>query len=65
MDVNTAGPLKVQARVLKPPTLRYGQGSKQLTIAGFGFIHIRLHLISNTGPQQWCLEHVRTMSPFF
>jgi len=32
MNVNTTGPLKVQARVLKPPTLRYGAGSKQPTI---------------------------------
>ncbi|KAF8165280.1 argonaute-like protein [Crassisporium funariophilum] len=32
MNVTTEGPLKVQARVLKPPTLRYGTGSKQLTI---------------------------------
>lgn len=32
MDVNTTGPLKVQARVLKPPTLRYGRGSKHPTI---------------------------------
>jgi eukaryotic translation initiation factor 2C len=27
-----AGPLRVKARVLKPPTLKYGTGSKQLTI---------------------------------
>jgi eukaryotic translation initiation factor 2C len=33
MDVQTAaGPLPTQARVLQPPTLKYGQGSKQLTI---------------------------------
>ncbi|KNZ81482.1 Protein argonaute-2 [Termitomyces sp. J132] len=32
MHVDTSGPLKVQARVLKPPTLKYGIGSKQLTI---------------------------------
>jgi eukaryotic translation initiation factor 2C len=32
MNVNTSGPLKLQARVLKPPTLRYGAGSKQPTI---------------------------------
>ncbi|KAF7292384.1 Argonaute-like protein [Mycena chlorophos] len=33
MNVNSAaGPLQVQARVLKPPTLRYGQGSRQPTI---------------------------------
>ncbi|KAL0065940.1 hypothetical protein AAF712_007067 [Marasmius tenuissimus] len=33
MHVDTAsGPLKVQARVLPPPTLKYGRGSKQLTI---------------------------------
>ncbi|KAF8974495.1 argonaute-like protein [Flammula alnicola] len=32
MNVATAGPLRVQARVLKPPTLRYGPGSKQPTI---------------------------------
>ncbi|KAF8195816.1 argonaute-like protein [Mycena galopus ATCC 62051] len=33
MDVNCAmGPLKVQARVLKPPMLKYGPGSRQLTI---------------------------------
>ena len=40
MDVNTTGPLKVQARVLKPPTLRYGRGSKQLTIVGIGLVNI-------------------------
>ncbi|KAJ7228592.1 argonaute-like protein, partial [Mycena pura] len=28
----TAGPLKVQARLLKPPTLKYGPGSRQSTI---------------------------------
>lgn len=28
----TAGPLPVAARVLVPPTLKYGVGSKQLTI---------------------------------
>ncbi|KAF7301729.1 Argonaute-like protein [Mycena indigotica] len=33
MNVNSsAGPLNVQARVLKPPTLRYGPGSRQPTI---------------------------------
>ncbi|KAJ7068346.1 argonaute-like protein [Mycena amicta] len=33
MNVNSAaGPLSVQARVLKPPTLRYGNGSRQPTI---------------------------------
>ncbi|KAF7332070.1 Argonaute-like protein [Mycena kentingensis (nom. inval.)] len=32
MNVNSTGPLSVQARVLKPPTLRYGQGSRQPTI---------------------------------
>ncbi|KAF8812506.1 argonaute-like protein [Phlegmacium glaucopus] len=32
MHVDTSGPLKVQARVLKPPTLRYGPTSKQPTI---------------------------------
>ena len=32
MHVNTTLPLKVQARVLKPPTLRYGPTSKQPTI---------------------------------
>jgi eukaryotic translation initiation factor 2C len=33
MQVNTAaGPIKVQARVLKPPTLKYGPGSRQPTI---------------------------------
>jgi eukaryotic translation initiation factor 2C len=32
MHINTALPLKVQARVLKPPTLRYGPTSKQPTI---------------------------------
>ncbi|EGO01883.1 hypothetical protein SERLA73DRAFT_177463 [Serpula lacrymans var. lacrymans S7.3] len=30
---DTAGPLALQARVLKPPTLRYGQNSRQPTIA--------------------------------
>ncbi|KAJ7129589.1 Piwi domain-containing protein, partial [Mycena epipterygia] len=29
---HAAGPLKVQARVLKPPMLKYGVGSRQLTI---------------------------------
>ncbi|KAF8913963.1 argonaute-like protein [Gymnopilus junonius] len=32
MHVNTDGPLAVRARVLKPPTLRYGAGSRQPTI---------------------------------
>ncbi|KAG6816930.1 hypothetical protein H0H87_001632 [Tephrocybe sp. NHM501043] len=32
MHVDTNGPLRVQARVLKPPTLKYGQGSRQQTI---------------------------------
>jgi eukaryotic translation initiation factor 2C len=32
MNVDSSGPLKVQARVLRPPTLKYGPGSKQLTI---------------------------------
>ncbi|KAF8076456.1 argonaute-like protein [Lyophyllum atratum] len=32
MHVDSSGPLKVQARVLKPPVLRYGPGSKQPTI---------------------------------
>ncbi|KAF5388155.1 hypothetical protein D9615_000461 [Tricholomella constricta] len=32
MHVDSSGPLKVQARVLKPPVLRYGVGSKQPTI---------------------------------
>ncbi|KAG6837428.1 hypothetical protein H0H93_009522 [Arthromyces matolae] len=32
MCVDTSGPLKVQARVLRPPTLKYGPGSKQATI---------------------------------
>jgi eukaryotic translation initiation factor 2C len=32
MNVNTSGPLRVQARVLKPPTLRYGDKSRQPTI---------------------------------
>ncbi|KAJ7180167.1 argonaute-like protein [Mycena crocata] len=29
---HAAGPLKVQARVLKPPMLKYGAGSRQMTI---------------------------------
>ncbi|GLB33868.1 putative argonaute family protein [Lyophyllum shimeji] len=33
MRVESNGPLKVQARVLKPPVLRYGPGSKQPTVA--------------------------------
>ncbi|KAK0482092.1 argonaute-like protein [Armillaria luteobubalina] len=33
MSVNSAaGPLQIQARVLQPPTLKYGGGSKQATI---------------------------------
>ena len=33
MNVETAaGPLPTQARVLQPPTLQYGPGSKQLKI---------------------------------
>ncbi|KAJ7590925.1 argonaute-like protein [Mycena floridula] len=33
MSVEVAsGPLRIQARVLKPPVLKYGRGSKQLTI---------------------------------
>ncbi|KAJ7682732.1 argonaute-like protein [Mycena polygramma] len=32
MDVKATGPLQVQARVLKPPMLKYGAGSRQLTI---------------------------------
>ncbi|KAG6917905.1 hypothetical protein DXG01_000514 [Tephrocybe rancida] len=32
MHVDTSGPLRVQARILRPPTLKYGVGSKQLTI---------------------------------
>ncbi|RDB22690.1 Protein argonaute-2 [Hypsizygus marmoreus] len=32
MHVNSTGPLQVQARVLNPPVLRYGAGSKQPTI---------------------------------
>ncbi|EEB99315.1 hypothetical protein MPER_01027, partial [Moniliophthora perniciosa FA553] len=33
MNVDTAsGPVKLNARVLNPPTLRYGPGSKQPTI---------------------------------
>jgi eukaryotic translation initiation factor 2C len=32
MRVDTSGPLKVNARVLRPPTLKYGQGSKPATI---------------------------------
>ncbi|KAF8205042.1 argonaute-like protein [Pholiota molesta] len=32
MNVSSTGPLRLQARVLKPPTLRYGTGSKQPTI---------------------------------
>ncbi|KAL0575953.1 hypothetical protein V5O48_006023 [Marasmius crinis-equi] len=33
MNVDTtSGPLKVQARILPPPTLKYGRGSKQATI---------------------------------
>ncbi|KAJ7459186.1 argonaute-like protein [Mycena galericulata] len=32
MTCDTSGPLKVQARILKPPMLKYGAGSRQLTI---------------------------------
>ncbi|KAJ7507898.1 argonaute-like protein [Mycena galericulata] len=32
LSVDTSGPLKIQARVLKPPMLKYGAGSRQLTI---------------------------------
>jgi eukaryotic translation initiation factor 2C len=32
MQVDTSGPVKVQARVLKPPVLKYGDTSKQPTI---------------------------------
>jgi Argonaute linker 2 domain len=33
MNVETAaGPLPTQARILQPPTLQYGQGSKDLKI---------------------------------
>ncbi|KAJ6539414.1 argonaute-like protein [Mycena capillaripes] len=32
MSVKATGPLQVQARVLKPPMLKYGPGSRQLTI---------------------------------
>jgi eukaryotic translation initiation factor 2C len=32
MNVDTSGPMKIDARVLEPPTLKYGQGSKMPTI---------------------------------
>jgi Argonaute linker 2 domain len=53
------GPLEVQARVLQPPTLKYGQGSKQATIVCLvAFLLYFLHAKTATGPKGWRLEHV-------
>lgn len=32
MNVDSSSPLKIQARILRPPALKYGPGSKQPTI---------------------------------
>lgn len=32
----TPDPLSIRARILPPPTLKYGVGSRQPTIVGFG-----------------------------
>ena len=32
LQVNSTGPVKIQARVLNPPTMMYGQGSRQPTV---------------------------------
>lgn len=57
-----AGPLKIQARVLKPPILKYGPGSKQATIVSvhttilFQYPYLAPRSVDSC---KRCLEHVR------
>lgn len=63
MSVDSAqGPLRMQARVLPPPKLRYGAGSKQAIIVRL-FVVMRGGLLNLfTDSKQWVLEYVRRLS---
>jgi eukaryotic translation initiation factor 2C len=38
LSVDSSGPVKIQGRVLNPPTLLYGQGSRQPTVVSSSFL---------------------------
>jgi hypothetical protein len=61
MNVDTSGPLKVQARILKPPTLKYGLGSKQATIVCNLFHQSDTQTHLDIDACQRCLEYVITV----
>ena len=61
MQVDESGPLPIDARVLKPPTLKYGPNSKQPTIVRGNPLSHELNLISRIlllATVQRFLEHV-------
>lgn len=65
MTVDSSGPLKVQARILRPPTLKYGPGSKQLTIVCILF-PLDIHYLSgDPGSKQWIMEHASVFDLYF
>jgi hypothetical protein len=42
LSVDSSGPVKIQGRVLNPPTLLYGQGSRQPTVVSSLFLILPL-----------------------
>ena len=64
MEVDSE-PMKINARVLPPPTLKYGQKSKEQTIVRESRIVFACAVNPfSTGPEKWFLEHVRNRELF-
>lgn len=59
MSVDTAaGPLPITARVLQPPKLKYGPGSRQPTIVCLFFPNLFCFSDLNEATQRWFMEYV-------
>lgn len=56
-----AGPLKVQARVLKSPPLRYRAGSRHATLVRYYRFPLSIPLIV-VAANKWALGHVRLLN---
>lgn len=56
-----AGPLRIQGRVLHPPTLKFCAGSKQPTIVRRFRLNNRLNVDLCIETCKWRLEHARLL----
>lgn len=60
LSVDASGPVKITARVLKPPSLIYGAGSRQPTVVrSFSFFGHFISLIFVIDPSWRRMEHDR------